>query len=571
MPTYKLTILDAHSNLWKLYNSTTYEEATFDNFNPIDHKLLNFDVFSKDPLTNEIKLVHSVVRNIPHISGILVLNDQKTYGKTSNSKFYYKCIPDDKRIAPFLIPYNIKNISFSKTFVNKYVAFKFTSWTNKHPIGELTNVIGDVNKLENFYEYQLYCKSLYASLQKFTKAVKTKLRENSELNFIETINAKYNIEDRRESHNVYTIDPKNSKDFDDGFSIKQIDNCYIVSIYISNVPIWMNTIDLWTSFSDRIATIYLPDRKRPMLPNMLSEFLCSLQENQVRFAFTLDIHVDVNGNIIDYAFKNTCISVKKNYRYSDDFTNFNDFTTLKKVLLKMNNSKFTSYVEYIRDSHDVIAYLMILMNYISAQEFLKYKTGIFRSMKINNNIDVPKYLPNDIGSFLKLWKSNSSKYVSFDSEKTHDMLKLNEYIHITSPIRRLVDTLNMLELQHCLGLMDFTKESYYFHQFWTSIEKLDYINQTMQSIRKVQNECNILTKCILEPEVLGYEYNGYIFDVMNRNDGLYQYIVFISELKMINKFISYHKLEKFSKHTFKLYLFEDKDNLKQKVRYEIQI
>jgi exoribonuclease R len=237
----------------------------------------------------------------------------------------------------------------------------------------------------------------------------------------------------------------------------------------------------------------------------------------------------------------------------------------------MNNSNFTSYVEYIRDSRGVIAYLMILMNYISAQEFLKYKTGIFRSMKINNNIDVPKYLPNDIGSFLKLWKSNSSKYVSFESEKTHDMLKLNEYIHITSPIRRLVDTLNMLELQHCLGLMDFTKESYYFHQFWTSIEKLDYINQTMQSIRKVQNECNILTKCILEPEVLGYEYNGYIFDVMNRNDGLYQYIVFISELKMINKFISYHKLEKFSKHTFKLYLFEDKDNLKQKVRYEIQI
>ena len=111
----------------------------------------------------------------------------------------------------------------------------------------------------------------------------------------------------------------------------------------------------------------------------------------------------------------------------------------------------------------------------------------------------------------------------------------------------------------------------HFHKFWTSIEKLTYINQTMQSIRKIQNECNLLTKCVLEPEVLEREYSGYIFDVMSRNDGLYQYIVFISELKLVNKFISYHKLEKFSKHEFKLYLFEDKDNLKQKVRYEIQI
>ena len=331
MDTYKLSTPDSYSNIWKICNSTTYEELTIENFNPSDHKLLNFDVFSKDPITNEITLIHSVVRNMPHISGILVLNDQKTYGKTSNGKFYYKCIPDDKRITPFLVPYKIKSISFSKTFVNKYVAFKFVSWTNKHPIGELTNVIGDVDKLENFYEYQLYCKSLYASLQKFTKAVKTKLRENSELNFIETINKKYNIEDRRKTHNVYTIDPQNSKDFDDGFSIQYKDEEYIVSIYISNVPIWMNTMELWSSFSDRISTIYLPDRKRPMLPTILSDFLCSLQENQVRFAFTLDIYMDSNGNIKKYNFINTCINVKKNYRYNDDFTKFDEFIMLKNI------------------------------------------------------------------------------------------------------------------------------------------------------------------------------------------------------------------------------------------------
>ena len=59
--------------------------------------------------------------------------------------------------------------------------------------------------------------------------------------------------------------------------------------YISNVVFWMEILDLWESFDDRIATIYLPDRKRPMLPTILSDALCSLQENRIRFAFTLDI------------------------------------------------------------------------------------------------------------------------------------------------------------------------------------------------------------------------------------------------------------------------------------------
>ena len=92
----------------------------------------------------------------------------------------------------------------------------------------------------------------------------------------------------------------------------------------------------------------------------------------------------------------------------------------------------------------------------------------------------------------------------------------------------------------------------------------------MQSIRKVQNECNMLTRCIKEPEILNEIYDGYIFDVMLRNDGLYQYVVLLKNINMINKFISFNKLDIYSSHKFKLYLFEDRESLKQKVRYEIQ-
>ena len=55
----------------------------------------------------------------------------------------------------------------------------------------------------------------------------------------------------------------------------------------------------------------------------------------------------------------------------------------------------------------------------------------------------------------------------------------------------------------------------------------------MQSIRKVQNECKMLTKCVKEPEILNKIYDGYIFDVMLRNDGLNQYVVLLKNINMI--------------------------------------
>ena len=84
----------------------------------------------------------------------------------------------------------------------------------------------------------------------------------------------------------------------DGFGIEKMENYWCVSIYIANVFLWLETLGLWKSLSSRVSTIYLPDRKRPMLPTILSDNLCSLQENQTRFAFALDVVLD------DIGFKN---------------------------------------------------------------------------------------------------------------------------------------------------------------------------------------------------------------------------------------------------------------------------
>ena len=125
---------------------------------------------------------------------------------------------------------------------------------------------------------------------------------------------RYRTSDRRD-HNIVTIDPISSKDFDDAFGLKQIENGSILSIYIANVPLWMDFLGLWDSFSSRIATIYLPDRKLPMLPTILSDMLCSLQANSSRFALALDIYLDVNQNIVKYELDSTVIRVAQNLRY----------------------------------------------------------------------------------------------------------------------------------------------------------------------------------------------------------------------------------------------------------------
>ena len=82
------------------------------------------------------------------------------------------------------------------------------------------------------------------------------------MEYIENIIETHNLVDHRRDRNIFSIDPIHSKDFDDAFSIEKLENKTTrISIYISNVSFWMDMLDLWSSFNERITTIYLPDRK----------------------------------------------------------------------------------------------------------------------------------------------------------------------------------------------------------------------------------------------------------------------------------------------------------------------
>ena len=223
---YKILINDREYTDWNLYDVLSLNEVDKIDVQPSANKLFSGDTFeyihsdiSGNP--SQIRLFHSSVRSMPCIPGILVLMGGKTYGKHKD-KFLYKCIPDDRRFPVFIVPYALK-IGFSKNIDNKYIVFRFDNWTNKHPQGTIVSVLGDVDVLSNYYEYQLYCKSLYASIQNFNKTATDALKQKTEPEFISTMIEKYKLVDRtRES--VFSIDSKETSDYDDAFSIIEYGN-----------------------------------------------------------------------------------------------------------------------------------------------------------------------------------------------------------------------------------------------------------------------------------------------------------------------------------------------------------
>ena len=212
---------------------------------------------------------------------------------------------------------------------------------------------------------------------------------------------------------------------------------------------------------------------------------------------------------------------------------------------------------------------MIYMNYICAKKMADYKTGIFRSAELKEDFKCPEHVPPGIGKFLTNWNSYGGKYTKYKNQKSHEILKLDSYVHITSPIRRLVDLLNMVVLQNSLGIVKYSEKSKGFYERWTSDEKFDYINKTMRSIRKVQNKCEMLKICVEENTDMKKIYDGFIFDRIERNDALFQYMVYLPSIKMVNRFTSRHDKENLTNQKFKLFIFTDETSLKKKIRVEM--
>jgi hypothetical protein len=284
----------------------------------------------------------------------------------------------------------------------------------------------------------------------------------------------------------------------------------------------------------------------------------------------MDIFIK-DESIIDIKYGNALIKVSKNYCYEDSKmladANYNRIFEAAQTL-----SKKYKYISNVRNSHELVCYLMIVMNFHCANEMMKYKTGIFRSTVIKKELEVPEFVPDEVTKFIKIWNSSSGQYLNgadiVDEKSTrHVLLDVDAYIHITSPIRRLVDLLNIIQLQKCIGAVQLSSNSDTFYDKW--LQDLDYINVTMRSIRKVQCDCTLLDLCQNNPHTLEKEYDGFLFDKICRNDGLFQYVVFLPDLKLSSRITLRDDVDNFIKKKFKLYLFNNEENFKRKIRLQV--
>jgi hypothetical protein len=388
-------------------------------------------------------------------------------------------------------------------------------------------------------------------------------------------NPNFVIEDRRDKY-IFTIDPLNSLDYDDGFGIEEVGENFCISVYIANVFVWLEILGLWNSFSQRVSTIYLPDRRRPMLPTVLSDALCSLQQNQSRFALVMDIVVDKQGNIvrdIPIKYANALICVDKNYVYEDPKMLNGDvaYQKLFDISYIMDNC--------VKNSHDVVSHWMIQMNMFTGSFMSQNKTGIFRSaVYINSNLRVDAGdLNEETVRIIRGWNNTIGQYFPFTEDVSieHQLISSKSfksepkvYIHITSPIRRLVDLLNQFVMFQQLGLVkNISVDAMKFLDNW--MHKMEYINTSMRSIRKIQTECDLLNRVFTNPELMDIYHEGVVFDKIVKNDGSINYMVYLEKLKLLSRINMHKDISNYSRCICKMFLFEDEDKVKKKIRLQI--
>jgi hypothetical protein len=201
---------------------------------------------------------------------------------------------------------------------------------------------------------------------------------------------------------------------------------------------------------------------------------------------------------------------------------------------------------------------------------IENKNGIYRSVTlIDRTLEMPTNMPEDVSKFLKIWNCSTGQYSTFCDQLGHILVSqgVDSYVHISSPIRRLVDLLNSITLQTNLGLIQFGQNALAFYDKW--VHKLDYINTTMRAIRRVQTECSLLEMITNRPNISDILFDGYVFDKIKRNDGLFQYIVYLHEIKIVTRITARHDLNNYASGKFKVYLFQDENTLKRKIRLQL--
>lgn len=194
------------------------------------------------------------------------------------------------------------------------VVVKIKDWpeSQKNPVGEVVEILGrpgdnDTEMNAIMAEYELPVK--------FPPAV-LKAAERIPLDIPEE-----EIGKRRDCRSVttFTIDPKDAKDFDDALSIRELkEGVYEIGVHIADVSYYVkeNTI-LDKEAYERATSVYLVDRTIPMLPERLSNGVCSLRPDEDKLCFSAIFKMDAKAQVLDQWFGRTLIRSNRRFTYEE--------------------------------------------------------------------------------------------------------------------------------------------------------------------------------------------------------------------------------------------------------------
>lgn len=224
---------------------------------------------------------------------------------------YAFLIPTGKQL-PYDVFIPMQNLNGAES--GNKVVVKITEWpeNQKNPVGQVVEVLGlpgdnDTEMNAIMAEYELPVK-FPENVLKIAEKIPMEVPQEE-------------IKERRDMRGVvtFTIDPKDAKDFDDALSIRELEkDIYEVGVHIADVSFYVkeNSV-LDREAYTRATSVYLVDRTIPMLPEKLSNGVCSLRPDEDKLCFSAIFKMDSNAQVLDQWFGRTVIRSDRRYAYEE--------------------------------------------------------------------------------------------------------------------------------------------------------------------------------------------------------------------------------------------------------------
>lgn len=263
-------------------------------------------------------------------------------GRVEISPRFAFVVPDFKKMHHDIF---IKKGDLMDVEHNQKVVVQITEWRDgdKNPTGKVVRVLG------NSGDHEAEIHSIMAEFGLPFEYPEEVVREAEAIS--EKISAK-DIKARKDFRDVltFTIDPADAKDFDDAISYRMLPNGNIeLGVHIADVT---HYVKLDTSLEkeayERATSVYLVDRTIPMLPERLSNGLCSLRPHEDKLTFSCVFELDQNANVLDHWIGRTIIHSDRRFAYEEAQANidqqqgdfYEELTLLNELAKKLRERRF---------------------------------------------------------------------------------------------------------------------------------------------------------------------------------------------------------------------------------------